>query len=70
VPKLPGELTLTVTNKAPCQEDAEPQTPVTPVLAAGLTSLQNLILKKDAHALDKTSKQNLQRQLIKFVKAT
>jgi hypothetical protein len=70
VPKPPGELTLAVTNKAPCQEDAEPQTPVTPVSAAGLASLQNLILIKDAHALDETSKQNLQRHLIKFFKAT
>jgi hypothetical protein len=70
VPKPRGELTLAVTNKAPCQENAEPQTPLTPVSAAGLTSLQNLILKKDAHALEETSKQNLQRHLIKFVKAT
>lgn len=68
--KPSGGLTLAVTNKAPCQEDAEPQTLVTPVSAAGLTSLQNLILKRDAHALDETSKQNLQRHLIKFTKAT
>jgi hypothetical protein len=33
-------------------------------------SLQDLILKKDAHALDETSKQNLQRHLLKLAKAT
>jgi hypothetical protein len=70
VPKPLGELTVAVTNEAPCQEDAGPQTPVTLVLAHGLMSLQNLILEKDAHALDEMSKQNLQRHLLKFAKAT
>jgi hypothetical protein len=67
VPKPPDELTLAVTNEAPCQDDAEPQTPVS---ADGLMSLQNLIIEKDAHALDETSKQNLQRHLLKLAKAT
>jgi hypothetical protein len=70
VPKPPGELTLAVTNEAPCQEDAEPQTPATPVSAESLISLQNLILEKDACALDAISKQNLQRHLLKLGKAT
>jgi hypothetical protein len=70
VPKPPGELTLAVTNEAPCQEEADPQTPVTPVSAESLMSLQNLILEKDACALDATSKQNLQRHLLKLAKAT
>jgi hypothetical protein len=70
VPKPPAELTLVVTNDAPCQKDAVLQTPVTPVSAPGLMSLQNLILEKDAHALDETSKQNLWRHLQKLAKAT
>lgn len=32
-------------------------------------SLQNLIIKQDAHALDDTSKRNLQRHVQKLVKA-
>ncbi|KAH4330485.1 hypothetical protein HBH98_256180 [Parastagonospora nodorum] len=70
VPKPPAELTLTTNNEAPCQEDAEPQTPITPVSADDLMSLQNLILEKDAHTLDETSKQNLRRHLLKLAKAT
>lgn len=34
--------------------------PITPVSADGLILLQNLILKNETHALDETSKQNLQ----------
>jgi hypothetical protein len=52
VAKPPDELTLAVIDEAPCQGDVEPQTPVTPVSAEGLMSLQNLILEKDAHSLD------------------
>jgi hypothetical protein len=70
VPKPPGELTLAVINEAPCQGDADPQKPVTLVSPDGLMSLQNLILEKDAHALDETSKQNSQRHLLKLAKAT
>jgi hypothetical protein len=69
VPKPPAELTLAVTNEAPCQEDEVLQTPVTPVSGEGLMSLQNLILRKDAHALDETSKQSLERHVLKFAKA-
>ncbi|KAI1525606.1 hypothetical protein PtrSN002B_010562 [Pyrenophora tritici-repentis] len=69
VPKLPAELTLAVTNEVPCQDDTFLQTPVTPVSAEDLMSLQNLILQRDAHALDDMSKQNLQRHLLKFAKA-
>jgi hypothetical protein len=32
-------------------------------------SLQNLILRKDAYALNKTSKQSLERHVLKFAKA-
>lgn len=46
-----------------------PITPATPVSAEALISLQNLIIKQDAHSLDETSKQCLQRHLHKFVKA-
>jgi hypothetical protein len=50
-------------------QDIVPQTPVTPVSAEALMSLQNLIIQQDAHALDDTSKRNLQRHVQKFVKA-
>jgi hypothetical protein len=43
-----------------CRQDVEPQTPVTPVSAEALMLLQNLIIQRDAHALDETSRQNLQ----------
>jgi hypothetical protein len=69
VPKPPTELILAVSNNVPCQEDEELQTPVTPVSAEGLMSLQNLILQKDAYALDERSKQSLERHLLKFAKA-
>ncbi|KAF1352874.1 hypothetical protein EJ07DRAFT_61083, partial [Lizonia empirigonia] len=46
-----------------------PQTPTTPVSAEGLVSLQNLIIKQDAHALEEASKRRLQRHLDKFAKA-
>ncbi|TVY18694.1 hypothetical protein LARI1_G006120 [Lachnellula arida] len=52
-----------------CRQDVEPQTPMTPVLAESFMSLQNLIIQRDAHALDKTSKQNLARHLQKCTKA-
>ena len=54
----------------PCQQDVEPQTtPVTPVSAEGFMSLQNIIIKQVAHALDDTSKQKLERNVQKFTKA-
>jgi hypothetical protein len=52
-----------------CRQDVEPQTPVTPVSAEAFMSLQNLIIQRDAHTLDETSKQNLARHLQKCTKA-
>jgi hypothetical protein len=52
-----------------CRQDVEPQTPVTPVSAESFMSLQNLIIQRDAHALDEMSKQNLARHLQKCTKA-
>ena len=49
-------------------QDEVLQTPVTPATTEALTSLQNLI-KQDAHALDKTSKQRLQRHVQKLASA-
>jgi hypothetical protein len=72
IPKAPAELTIPKADKVKvgrCPQDEAPQTPVTPVSAEGLMSLQNLIIKQDAHALDETSKQSLQRHLHKFAKA-
>jgi hypothetical protein len=40
-------------------QDIVPQTPMTLVLVEALMSLQNLIIKQDAHALDNMSKRNL-----------
>ena len=51
------------------RQDVELQTPVTPVSAEAFMSLQNLIIQRDAHALDKTSKQNLGKHLRKCTKA-
>jgi hypothetical protein len=53
----------------PSSQEQIPRTPVTPVSAEGLMSLQNLIIEQDAHALDRESKQSLQRQVLKFSKA-
>lgn len=46
------------------------KTPVTPVSAEALISLQNLIVTQDAYALDETSKQCLQRHVQKLANAT
>ncbi|KAG9229290.1 hypothetical protein BJ875DRAFT_351860, partial [Amylocarpus encephaloides] len=51
------------------RQDVELQTPVTPVSAEAFMSLQNLIIQRDAHALDETSKQNLGKHLQKCTKA-
>jgi hypothetical protein len=72
MPKPPAELTIPKADEvrvASCPQDAVPQTPVTPVSAEALGSLQDLILTRDAHALDETSKQSLKRHLQKFAKA-
>ncbi|KAH8776281.1 hypothetical protein F5883DRAFT_366018, partial [Diaporthe sp. PMI_573] len=50
--------------KASCYEEV-PQTPVTPVSAEGLTSLHNLI-KQDAHTLNGTRIQRLERRVQKL----
>jgi hypothetical protein len=52
-----------------CWRGIEPQTPVTPVSAKAFISLQNLIIQRNAHTLDKTSKQNLAKHLQKCTKA-
>jgi DDE superfamily endonuclease len=49
----------------PCPQGELLQTPVTPVTSEALTSLHNLITQ-DAHALDETSKQRLQRHVQKL----
>jgi REP element-mobilizing transposase RayT len=69
VQKHAAEANVLTTNEVPCQQDAVLRTPVTPVSADGLISLQTLIMQKDAHALDETSRQALQRHLQKFAKA-
>lgn len=51
-----------------CQQDEVPKTPVTPVSAETLTSLHNLI-KQDAHTLNETSIQRLQRHVQKLANA-
>ncbi|KAI1528603.1 vegetative incompatibility protein HET-E-1, partial [Pyrenophora tritici-repentis] len=51
------------------QQNEVPPTPITPVSAEGLVSLRNLIIEKDAGALDETNKRNLQRHLHKLAKA-
>ena len=50
------------------QQDEVPQTPVTPVSAEALTSLHDLI-KQDAHTLNETSIQRLQRHIQKLANA-
>ena len=51
-----------------CLQDEVLPTPVTPVLAEALTSLHNLI-KQDAHTLNETSVQRLQRHVQKLANA-
>jgi hypothetical protein len=62
MPKPPTDLIILKANKVKigsCPQDAVLQTPVTPVSAKALMSLQDLILKQDAQALNETSKQRL-----------
>lgn len=73
IPKPPAELTIPKANEVvvgPRARDEILQTPVTPVSAEALISLQNQILKQDAYTLDKTTKQSLQRHVQKFTNAT
>lgn len=51
-----------------CPQDQILQSPVTPVSVEALTSLHNLI-KQDAHTLDETSIQRLQRHVQKLANA-
>ena len=53
-----------------CSQDEVLQTLVTSVSAKTLISLQNLIIKQNAHALDETSKQSLKRHVQKLANAT
>jgi hypothetical protein len=72
MPKPPADLNVSIVDVAEvgaCPQDIVPQTPVTPVSAEALMSLENLIIKKDAHMLDDASKSNLQRHVQKLVKA-
>ena len=72
ISKPPAEVTISEIDKAkvkPCSQDILPRTPITPVSVEGLMSLQNLIITQDARALNKLSKQRLQKYLTKFAKA-
>jgi len=53
----------------PRSQDEILQTLMTPMSAKILISLQNLIIKQNAHALDETSKQSLQRHVQKLANA-
>jgi len=73
IPKPPTELIIPKADTVkggPNPQDEVLRTPVTPVSAEGLMSLQSLIIKRDANTLDETSKQSLLRHLQKFTKAT
>jgi hypothetical protein len=68
-PKPPTQSTVPRADKVgSCHQDEVPQTPVTPVSADGLASLHNLI-KQDAHTLNGTSIQRLERHVQKLVNA-
>lgn len=69
-PPPPTELAVLKANEVVRSglQDEVLQTPVTPVTTDALTSLQNLITQ-DAHALDKASKQRLQRHVQKLASA-
>jgi hypothetical protein len=72
-PQPPAELTIPKADEmkvTSCPQDDVLQTPVTPVSAEALMLLQSFVIKKYAHALDETSKQNLARHLQKFTKAS
>jgi hypothetical protein len=68
-PAVPSPDETTVGSRRQDVDLQIPETPVTPVSAEALMSLQNLIVQQDARALDEPSKQNLKRHLQKFVKA-
>ncbi|KAF2736962.1 hypothetical protein EJ04DRAFT_521590 [Polyplosphaeria fusca] len=62
IPQPVPELTTSAANTiivAPSLQEDVPQTPTMPVSSEGLVSLQNLIMKQDANALEEKSKQSL-----------
>jgi hypothetical protein len=70
-PKPPAQATVPRADEiqvGSCHQDEVPQTPVTPVSAEGLASLHNLI-KQDAHTLNETSVQRLERHVQKLANA-
>jgi septum formation inhibitor MinC len=72
MPKPPNDLNILRADEANVgsyPQDVVLQTPVTPVSANSFMLLQNLIIKQVAHALDDTSKQKLERHVLKFTKA-
>ena len=72
MPKPPTDRTIPKADEVKvgaCPQDVVLQTPVTPVSAEVFMSLQNLIIMQDAHMLNETSKQSLQRHLQKLTKA-
>ena len=72
MPKPSSDLTISIVNEVEvgsCPQDPVPQTPMTPVSAEALMSLQHLIVKQDARGLDETSKESLQRHVQKFARA-
>jgi hypothetical protein len=71
MPKPPADLTIPKADKVKvgsCPQDVVLQTPVTLVSAEAFMLLQNLIIQRDAHALDDTSKQSLQRHVQKITR--
>ena len=71
MPKPLADLNIPKANEVEvgsCPQNIVLHTPVTPVSAEAFMSLQNLIIKQDAHALNDTSKQSLQRHIQKLVK--
>ncbi len=70
-PKPPAQSTVPTADEirvGSCYQDEVLQTPVTPVSVEGLASLHSLI-KQDAHTLDGTSIQRLERHVQKLVDA-
>jgi len=70
-PKPLAEMTVPEANEVTVRSDPQDdvlRTPMTPVSAETLMSLQNFITQKCAHVLDETSNQNLVRYLQKLTK--
>ncbi|KAF2415442.1 hypothetical protein EJ08DRAFT_601059, partial [Tothia fuscella] len=72
MPRPPVELInpkIDEVKEGSCLQDEVPQTPVTLVSVEAFISLQKLIVKHDAHALDETSKHSLERHIQKLTNA-